>query len=163
MYIAKNLMRLGVYLCILLLFYSCRTEMPMDFAIYAEYGLARTKKVNSYNNTFTFRTGGITDSVVIKFRFSHEELEQLWKLVNRYSISEYDSYYIPKDEFQISPDESYFLRFRANGIEHQIIWDTSTSARDRKSKRLRLVFKKIKKIVARDSSIAKLKYDFQPL
>ena len=163
MYITKNLVRLSVYLCVMFVIYSCRTEMPKDFAIYAEYGLARTKKVNSYNDTFTFRTGGISDSVVVKFRFSNEELEQLWRLNNRNNISEYDSYYIPKDEFQVSPNESYFLRFRTNGIEHQITWDTSTSARDRKSKRLRLVFKKIKKIVAKDSSIAKLKYGFEPL
>jgi len=163
MYIDKKLMWLGIYLCVLLLLYGCRTEMPKDFAIYAEYGLAGAKKVNSYNDTFIFKTGGISDSIVVKFRFSNEELEQLWRLINRNNISEYGSYYIPKDEFQISPDESYFLRYRVNGIENQITWDTSTSARDRKSKKLRSVFQKIKKIVAKDSSIAKLKYDFEPL
>jgi hydroxymethylpyrimidine pyrophosphatase-like HAD family hydrolase len=146
----------------LLLLAGCKKEMPSDFSFYAEFGLARSIKVNSSTGTYIFNPGNKQDSVIMKLNFSKQELEKIWKLIYRNKLTEFDSYYIPKDKYQVSPDESYFLQYTINGTNYEIKWEIYTSAKDLKSKKLRSIFTKIAEIASKDPNIAKLKYSFEP-
>ncbi|TKG95310.1 hypothetical protein EYV94_07635 [Puteibacter caeruleilacunae] len=138
----------------------CKQEKrPEDFAFSACTGLAGKMKVDTYNREysqqFITETGEVKDTI-INFTFSENELDQIYRILVKYDIASYPNPYIPKHEYQILPDDIYSLDYRFNGNRYKVVWDTFTSAQDKKSKRLRAVLDFIFSIVKEDPRVEEI-------
>ncbi len=151
----KNIIKIKnrVIIFIICIFFSaCTREMPSDFRIVVCYGINKSVVFDSYNSKVTVHQ---LPSVSMPVNMSSNDLEILWKLTHKYNLNKYNREYIPKDDYYISPSESYYINYTENGNNHVINWEKNVNARDYKSRRLRRFIEQVREFVILNSEFEK--------
>lgn len=117
-------------------------DMPADFGFVAAFGVYGKMVLDTFTCTFhkDMVLPQYTTSTAALNLTATELQEAYARLVALDPIS-YPTDFIPKQNGGITPNEAYYLRFRAGGVEKEIRWNDSTLSDDRKANELRNWFK----------------------
>ncbi len=121
---------------------SLPTTMPKDFGMVAAFGVYGKMVLDTFAGTFhKDMVLPQNTTATVDLRLTQAELQLAYSQLVGMDILAYPSDFIPKPDTGVTPNQAYYLRIKAGGIEKEIRWNDSTLSLDPRAKALRGWFK----------------------
>jgi hypothetical protein len=132
--------------------------MPSDFNFIAKFGIMKQNTVNTFDSTYTRSFDWNKDTIVI-FTLSEKQKELIYKKIKRFKIEEFPYIFEPESSMEISPSPTYYLKFKFEGTEKEILWEKNVYSKEKNAEHLRSIFLEISSFVSQSKIIQRLPED----
>lgn len=114
------------------------------------YGVGARNELDTFGGSFTKGlVSHETPTAGTAFRFTDEQLRQIYGLLRGIDITRYPVEFIPADDDQywVTPNQTYYLRLRAGGHTSEIRWDDQNESRIKQAADPRRVIRRIQEMI----------------